>query len=256
MKKIPTRPLKIAELEVFFGKPAQTLQSLFRRAKIVVSQLMPMQLIKKMYKKGHGGGFDSTRSFLWRDIRPRMDEFTDGLVEQGSITAAQAKKLKAGIVVKEPAGVVEMPSSDSGELPVELTEVDGEGIEYAIIRLRGAEKFLHGKWKLEMSGENYRPVIADKLFNQWQKAMECLRKGEESLLVLQVKAGTLIEVDVARRLYAARILPIKKKLERLPSQLCTVLENDTAEAIKEELEKTIRGVLGGFSEELEDASQE
>lgn len=249
MKKIPTRPLKIAELEVFFGRPAQTLQSLFRRANILTSQLMPLQLIRKLYKKGHGGGFDSTRGTLWRSIRERMDDFADGLVDQGSLTAAQCKKLKAGVVMKEPTGVVEMTP---GGLPVALLDVAGDGIEFAIIRLRGAEKFLHNKWKIEMSGANYRPVIADKLFNQWQKAIEHLRKGEESLLVLQVKVGTLIEVDVARRLYAERILPIKKRLERMPSQLCTVLENDTAEAIKEELEKAIRGVLGGFSKDLED----
>lgn len=262
MEKVPTRPLKTAELELFFGRPSQTLQSLLRRANIPISQSMPLQLIRKMYKKGHTSGFESPRGLLWRAIRPRMEEFVDGLVEQGTITIKYGEKLKKGLVPEDPEETVLPPKKKkptsvpkTEELPPELKEVKGEGIEAAIVRLRGAEKFLHEKWKTEMEGESYRPAIADKLFNQWQKAIEHLRKGEESLLVLQSKAGTLIEADVARRLYAARILPIKKKLERMPSQLCTVLENDTAEAIKEELEKTIRGVLGGFSGELEDASK-
>ena len=256
------RPLRVDELGSYFECNQQSLYKLLHRCEIRATKVMPEELITSMFREAHFKGWK--RNTMWRAIRPKMEDFINAVVTESWITPEQAVLIKSGkatAAIKHKVSKQEEAPKKRGRPSKKkpAAEPSGEaGIEAAIGRLRNAERKLHDMWEKALDEEEPNLAEADRMFKQWQNAIECLRKGEDTLQTLLVKRGTLLEADVVRKFYAARVLPVKKRLQRMPNSLCNVLCNEEPTVIRDELDRYVRRCLDDFASDLyeEDDSDE
>ncbi len=199
--------------------------------------------LKKLQRKGCPGASGKGRNATW-DILAVARWIVNQPVhpqEKPETRQKAAQVIREHERPPEPEEPVSLPPAT--ELPQ-----DALGLEAALTRLRQAESATYHRW---MQGlENKDPDSATH-FQNWQRAMDLLRKAEGNLLELLERRRELLPADEVRVWLSRQIETAKSTLLDMPGKLAPSLENLPWTEIQKALEDEVRHALSKLSESIE-----
>lgn len=241
-----------AQLAECLGVNQQTLYGYLHKHGIYKGKPNTVELLQRIDALGINGAYDKSK--MMRQLRPKLQEMLKECEKRGYI-AALNKTTEPAEDVRERQQRDEPQSDGDSEDRVRSGRVQrGRGIECAVERLRDGEYDLYQKWCRALEADSIE--AANKLFQQWQTATEALRKGEDALLEVRKKSGSLISTETAERFFSKRIAPIKSRLLRIPSQVAPMLVGLSVGDIKDELDTFIRNMLKDIAKNEEESADD
>ena len=118
------------------------------------------------------------------------------------------------------------------------------GIEHALQRVQKTEVILAQKVE-EAYNDPGNLVVA---ISNWNKILEILRKTETDCLKVMEEKGVLVRIDDVVELYNKGVLPVKTRLQQIPSSIAVDLVDQDRATIEEILEKAIDRALEGIAD--------
>ncbi len=198
--------------------------------------------LKKMQRKGCPGAEGRGRKSTWDLLK-----VASWIVQQPvhPQEKPETRKRAADIIRQHERPTQGTPPAEDppAEVPCDVL-----GLEGAVDRLRQAENQTYQRWMQAI--EQQDPNQASD-FQNWQRALDLLRKAEGNLLELLERRRELLPADEVRTWLSRRVEAAKSTLLDMPGKLAPSLENLPWSEIQKSLETEVRHALSRLADRIE-----